>query len=90
MSDDHNILLKLETPTGSTLEAIQSPDKDNPGIFIINRLPNGKDGASVLVEYDSALNRIMLRAWSHENPDEDPIVTMPMSPISQKKSDKGE
>lgn len=77
--------MKIPIPDGSRLESIPSVPLDAghtewPGIFLKHITANGKEAASVLMEYDPTLNRIMLRVWGYDRPDEDPILTMPLSP----------
>jgi hypothetical protein len=61
--------LKVETPLGF-IEVKVSPagEVDYPGIWI-----NIGDEGLVLVEYDSDLQKHVIRVWDHKDPDNDPV-----------------
>ncbi len=69
---------EVNTPMG-TLRAVESMDEDYPGIVLMRIDADGKEAGACIFEYSPAENQMVLRVYSHENPDGDPIRVIPMS-----------
>lgn len=73
--------MTIPVPGGGRLEVKPSTDTEYPGIFVTHVLPDGKEAAAVLMEYSPMDRCIMLRAWSADDPEGDPVLTQSLSDI---------
>lgn len=69
---------EVKTPAG-TLQAVESLDKDNPGVVVMRFDKNGKEKGAIIFEYSEAERCMLLRVYSHEDPDGEPIQVFRMS-----------
>lgn len=60
--------ISIDTPLGNIKASNGQCDTDYPGIWVT---VNGQE--LVHVEYDNDQDKHVIRAWSHTNPDEEPI-----------------
>lgn len=79
----------LSAPGGNVIKAEASLNSQYPGIVVTHVLPNGEEAAAVLLEYSPTEKRVMLRAWSAEDPDGDPVLVREMSGVIEPDGEDG-
>lgn len=64
----------VETPVG-IIKAIESPDKDNPGIVLMFLGRDGREMSACSMQYMEDTRRIESRMWGKDDPDGEPVAS---------------